>query len=318
MECFFCHIAAGEPTRSDRQLDLRWVALADLPSLTWMPADEGLVAALAAMATGQSVAEDPSDGDAAPKTASTGEEPTGNGAGPVALDAALNTASAADTGDSTSGPGTDQEPAPGSAAAPRAKKRTAKSTKKRSGTRHAKRVKPDLLDGGRHLRPFRGRGRARAPPRRPSASPCRATSGPTPSPELLVRQRLRAAGYTGYRLQWGKAPGRPDIAFPGRKIALLYQRMLLASLSALPPERSPSATPSFGRQSSAATSSATARPWRRSRMPAGRSSPSGNASSSATRSTRQWSACSARSEPPGSRQRNSDPGRCQLRPENCV
>lgn len=38
-------------------------------------------------------------------------------------------------------------------------------------------------------------------------------------PELLVRQRLRAAGLTGYRLEW-KAPGKPDIAFPGRKIAI--------------------------------------------------------------------------------------------------
>ena len=39
-------------------------------------------------------------------------------------------------------------------------------------------------------------------------------------PELLVRQRLRAAGLTGYRLDWAKAPGRPDIAFPGRKVAI--------------------------------------------------------------------------------------------------
>ncbi len=39
-------------------------------------------------------------------------------------------------------------------------------------------------------------------------------------PELIVRQRLRAAGLTGYRLQWKKAPGRPDIAFPGRKVAI--------------------------------------------------------------------------------------------------
>lgn len=39
-------------------------------------------------------------------------------------------------------------------------------------------------------------------------------------PELLVRQRLREAGLTGYRLDWAKAPGRPDIAFPGRKIAI--------------------------------------------------------------------------------------------------
>ncbi|EJW97130.1 DNA mismatch endonuclease Vsr, partial [gut metagenome] len=39
-------------------------------------------------------------------------------------------------------------------------------------------------------------------------------------PELLVRRRLRAAGLTGYRLDWAKAPGRPDIAFPGRKVAI--------------------------------------------------------------------------------------------------
>ena len=39
-------------------------------------------------------------------------------------------------------------------------------------------------------------------------------------PEMLVRRRLREAGLTGYRLQWKKAPGRPDIAFPGRKIAI--------------------------------------------------------------------------------------------------
>ncbi|MBR2522031.1 MAG: very short patch repair endonuclease, partial [Coriobacteriales bacterium] len=38
-------------------------------------------------------------------------------------------------------------------------------------------------------------------------------------PELLVRARLRAAGLTGYRLQW-KVPGRPDVAWPGKKVAL--------------------------------------------------------------------------------------------------
>ena len=39
-------------------------------------------------------------------------------------------------------------------------------------------------------------------------------------PELLVRQRLREAGLTGYRLQW-KVPGRPDIAWPGKKVAIM-------------------------------------------------------------------------------------------------
>lgn len=38
-------------------------------------------------------------------------------------------------------------------------------------------------------------------------------------PELMVRQGLREAGYPGYRLQW-KIPGRPDICYPGRKIAI--------------------------------------------------------------------------------------------------
>ncbi|WP_322153108.1 DNA-deoxyinosine glycosylase [Paratractidigestivibacter sp.] len=43
--------------------------------------------------------------------------------------------------------------------------------------------------------------------------------GKDTKPELLVRERLREAGLTGYRLQW-KVPGRPDIAWPGRKVAV--------------------------------------------------------------------------------------------------
>ena len=38
-------------------------------------------------------------------------------------------------------------------------------------------------------------------------------------PELRVRERLREAGLGGYRLQW-KVPGRPDVAWPGRKVCL--------------------------------------------------------------------------------------------------
>ena len=38
-------------------------------------------------------------------------------------------------------------------------------------------------------------------------------------PELLVRERLRKAGLTGYRLQW-KVPGHPDIAWPGKRVAI--------------------------------------------------------------------------------------------------
>lgn len=39
-------------------------------------------------------------------------------------------------------------------------------------------------------------------------------------PELKVRAMLREMGYPGYRLQWKKASGRPDIAYPGRKVAI--------------------------------------------------------------------------------------------------
>ena len=40
------------------------------------------------------------------------------------------------------------------------------------------------------------------------------------SPELEVRAILREMGHSGYRIDWKKAPGRPDIAYPGRKIAI--------------------------------------------------------------------------------------------------
>lgn len=39
-------------------------------------------------------------------------------------------------------------------------------------------------------------------------------------PEIEVRKLLRALGYPGYRCDWKKAPGRPDVAYPGRKIAV--------------------------------------------------------------------------------------------------
>jgi DNA mismatch endonuclease Vsr len=39
-------------------------------------------------------------------------------------------------------------------------------------------------------------------------------------PEVLLRKQLREAGYPGYRLHWRQAPGRPDVAYPGRKLAV--------------------------------------------------------------------------------------------------
>ena len=51
-------------------------------------------------------------------------------------------------------------------------------------------------------------------------------------PEVVLRALLREAGYAGYRLHW-RAPGTPDIAYPGRKIAYFRARLLLAPLSSL-------------------------------------------------------------------------------------
>lgn len=39
-------------------------------------------------------------------------------------------------------------------------------------------------------------------------------------PEILFRKALWNTGIRGYRLHWKKAPGKPDIAFPGKKIAI--------------------------------------------------------------------------------------------------
>lgn len=39
-------------------------------------------------------------------------------------------------------------------------------------------------------------------------------------PEILVRKILRKLGLSGYRKNWEKAYGKPDICFPKRKIAI--------------------------------------------------------------------------------------------------
>ncbi len=38
-------------------------------------------------------------------------------------------------------------------------------------------------------------------------------------PEIILRRELRIAGFGGYRLHW-KISGKPDIAYPGRKVAI--------------------------------------------------------------------------------------------------
>lgn len=172
MECFFCRIDASEggaePQCSDRQLDIRWVSRRSLASLEWMPADKGLVEALALDEdeVNERGTDDEADGDADSSTAA----------------------------DSVAKP------------RPRRKSRTAKE-------------KPSLLDGidtSDLTAAETELVRRRAAIRKSMRGNKRADT----KPEMLVRQRLREAGLTGYRLQWKKAPGRPDIAFPGRRIAI--------------------------------------------------------------------------------------------------
>lgn len=35
-----------------------------------------------------------------------------------------------------------------------------------------------------------------------------------------MRKALREAGYPGYRLNWKKVPGKPDICYPGKHVAI--------------------------------------------------------------------------------------------------
>ncbi len=48
----------------------------------------------------------------------------------------------------------------------------------------------------------------------------RANRGRNTGPELKVRKALWSAGIRGYRLHWRNVPGRPDIAFPGLRLAV--------------------------------------------------------------------------------------------------
>ena len=47
-----------------------------------------------------------------------------------------------------------------------------------------------------------------------------ANKGKDTSPELAMRKALRAVGLPGYRLHYDKIPGRPDITYPGARVAI--------------------------------------------------------------------------------------------------
>ncbi len=48
----------------------------------------------------------------------------------------------------------------------------------------------------------------------------KSNKGKGTGPEVILRKALRNAGHPGYRLNWKKVPGRPDIAYPGKKVAI--------------------------------------------------------------------------------------------------
>lgn len=202
MNCFFCRLAEGEgePQRSDRQRVLRWVPKQSLATLEWMPADIELVELLEALGAEEAA-------ERASAIEPSVDEPS----------AARSFAERASADNPAAGTLPTKEPSAGkpnagapSTNAPRAPKNP---RKKRS------RKKPDLLDGvdtSSLSTAETALVRRRAAVRKSMQGNKRRDT----KPELLVRQRLRAAGLTGYRLDWAKAPGCPDIAFPGRKVAI--------------------------------------------------------------------------------------------------
>ncbi len=63
-------------------------------------------------------------------------------------------------------------------------------------------------------------GRAPIPGSEVTSKVMSANRGKDTKPELLMRMALREVGIPGYRVHWKKAPGRPDIAYPGKKLAI--------------------------------------------------------------------------------------------------
>jgi len=63
-------------------------------------------------------------------------------------------------------------------------------------------------------------GRAPIPEKELTSKVMSANKAKNTQPEIALRKALWKAGARGYRLHWKKVPGRPDIAFPGKKIAI--------------------------------------------------------------------------------------------------
>jgi len=63
-------------------------------------------------------------------------------------------------------------------------------------------------------------GRAPIPKKAATSRVMSANKAKDTKPELLLRKALFHNGLSGYRIHWKKVPGRPDIAYPGKRIAI--------------------------------------------------------------------------------------------------
>ncbi|MGZ3765945.1 MAG: very short patch repair endonuclease [Mucilaginibacter sp.] len=63
-------------------------------------------------------------------------------------------------------------------------------------------------------------GRAPIPSKESTSKVMSANKGKNTKPELALRKALWSAGFKGYRINWKQLPGRPDIAYPRKKLAI--------------------------------------------------------------------------------------------------
>ena len=63
-------------------------------------------------------------------------------------------------------------------------------------------------------------GRSPIPKKKVTSRVMSANKSKNTKPELLLRKELWKNNIRGYRLHWKKAPGRPDITFPKKKLAI--------------------------------------------------------------------------------------------------
>jgi DNA mismatch endonuclease (patch repair protein) len=72
----------------------------------------------------------------------------------------------------------------------------------------------------KRLKEYKRDGRAPIPEKESVSKVMSANKSKNTKPEIILRKGLWASGIKGYRLHWKKAPGSPDISFPGKRVAI--------------------------------------------------------------------------------------------------